>query len=61
MSVLLAEGDFLDRLIEMDEINGDFPQTDVALVIGNDVTIQRPAPTRRVPSMACWTWIKLTP
>ena len=28
-----------DRLIEMDEINGDFPQTDVALVIGaNDVT-----------------------
>jgi len=26
-------------LIEMDEINGDFPQTDVALVIGaNDVT-----------------------
>ena len=32
MNVLLAESDIpYDRLIEMDEINGDFPQTDVAL------------------------------
>ncbi|MFO0839438.1 MAG: NAD(P)(+) transhydrogenase (Re/Si-specific) subunit beta [Phycisphaerae bacterium] len=40
MNVLLAEAEIpYERLIEMDEINPEFPQTDVALVIGaNDVT-----------------------
>jgi NAD(P) transhydrogenase subunit beta len=40
MNVLLAEADVpYDHLKEMDEVNPEFPQTDVALVIGaNDVT-----------------------
>ncbi len=39
MNVLLAEANVsYDKLLDMDEINGDFPQTDVVLVLGaNDV------------------------
>ncbi|HTQ53646.1 MAG TPA: NAD(P)(+) transhydrogenase (Re/Si-specific) subunit beta [Bryobacteraceae bacterium] len=40
MNVLLAEADIpYDRLLDMDAVNPEFPQTDVALVVGaNDVT-----------------------
>ena len=39
MNVLLAEADVpYEQLLDLDEINDDFPRTDVALVVGaNDV------------------------
>ena len=62
MNVLLAEADVpYDQLKEMDEINPEFPQTDVALVIGaNDVTnpAARDVPTRRSTACRSSTWTR---
>jgi NAD(P) transhydrogenase subunit beta len=39
MNVLLAEADIpYDKLLDADQVNGDMPQTDVALVGANNVT-----------------------
>ena len=60
MNVLLAEADVpYEQLYDMDQINSEFAQADVALVIGaNDVTNPAAKPTRRALSTACrsWTW-----
>ena len=55
MNVLLAEANVpYERLKEMDEINDDFANADVALVIGaNDVTNPPPGPIRPHRSTAC--------
>ena len=55
MNVLLAEADVpYDQLKEMDEINPEFPQTDVALVIGaNDVTNPAAREDQSARSTAC--------
>jgi NAD(P) transhydrogenase subunit beta len=55
MNVLLAEADIpYEHLIEMDEINPTFPQTDVAIVLGaNDVVnpLARTDPTSPIAGM----------
>ncbi len=55
MNVLLAEAKVpYDIVLEMDEINDDFPKTDAVLVIGaNDIVNRMLRTTRRAPSRVC--------
>ena len=57
MNVLLAEAKVpYDIVLEMDEINDDFTNTDVVLVIGANDTVNPAAKKPGSPLLACLYW-----
>ena len=63
MNVLLAEANVpYSQLYELEQINPEFPSTDVAVVIGaNDVVNPGRATIPPAPSPACPSWKSITP